>query len=86
MEIEICLLAHPEKLIIDASVAGVSGGRMLDEKVPRAWVVLSPSGRILGKDKAIQMLDSWHKANLSSYKHLRGGIEVVNEVNLIHLR
>ena len=85
MEIENCLLAHPDKLIIDASVAGVTGGRILDEKVPRAWVVLSPSGRKLGKDKVIQMLNNWHKANLSSYKHLRGGIEVVNEVNRIFI-
>ena len=81
MEIENCLLAHPDKLIIDATVAGVSGGLTSDEKVPRAWVVLSPSGRKLGKEQVIQVLDSWHKENLSKYKHLRGGIEVVKEVS-----
>jgi hypothetical protein len=84
MEIEKCLLAHPDKLVIDVAVAGVSGGLTSDEKVPRAWVVLSPSGRTLDKVKVIQMLDSWHKENLSKYKHLRGGIELVNEVGLDH--
>ncbi|KAJ7893273.1 hypothetical protein B0H13DRAFT_2339757 [Mycena leptocephala] len=33
-EIEDVLFAHPEKLISDVSVAGVSGGRTADEKVP----------------------------------------------------
>ena len=82
MEIENCLLQHPDKLIVDATVAGVSGGLTSDEKVPRAWVVLSPSGKKLGKEIVIQMLDSWHKENLSKYKHLRGGIEVLDEVSL----
>ena len=44
VEIKDLLLAHPQKLIQDVTVAGVSGGRALDEQVPRAWVVLS-SGR-----------------------------------------
>ena len=44
LEIKDLLLAHPQKLIQDVTVAGVSGGRALDEQVPRAWVVLS-SGR-----------------------------------------
>ena len=43
-EIENALLAYPEKLIADVTVAGVSGGRTSDEKVPRAWVVLSEEG------------------------------------------
>jgi len=84
MEIENCLLQHPDKLIVDATVAGVTGGLTLDEKVPRAWVVLSPSGKKLGKETVIQILDSWHKENLSKYKHLRGGIEVLDEVSLDH--
>ena len=82
MEIEDCLLAHPDQLITEVTVAGVSGGLTSDEKVPRAWIVLSPSGRKLGKEKVIQVLDIWHKNNLSKYKHLRGGIEVVHEVSL----
>jgi hypothetical protein len=81
MEIENCLLAHPDKLVNDVAVAGVSGGLTSDEKVPRAWVVLSPSGSELGKERVIQMLDKWHKENLSKYKHLKGGIEVVCEVS-----
>lgn len=84
VEIENCLLSHPEGIIIDASVAGVSGGRTNDEKIPRAWVVLSATGKDSkkgwGKEKVIKELDRWHKANLSKYKWLRGGIEVVDEI------
>ena len=47
-EIEDVLLAHPEKLVVDACVAGVSGGRTSDERNPRAWVVLSAAGRAQG--------------------------------------
>lgn len=81
MEIENCLLAHPEKLIVDATVAGVSGGRTSDEKVPRAWVVLSAEGKKLGPKATVQELNRWTEASLSKYKHLRGGIEIVKEVS-----
>lgn len=81
LEIENVLLAHPDKLISDATVAGVSGGRTSDEKVPRAWVVLSPSGKKLGAKGVIKQLEIWHQENLSKYKWLRGGIEVVKEVS-----
>lgn len=74
------LLAHPQKLILDVTVAGVSGGRTSDEKVPRAWVVLSPEGKKLGASKVVKALDDWQQQNLSKYKWLRGGIEVVKEV------
>ena len=80
VEIENLLLAHPQKLVQDVTVAGVSGGRTIDEKVPRAWVVLSLEGQKLGMVKAVKALDEWHQKNLSKYKWLRGGIEVVNEV------
>ena len=79
-EIENVLLAHPEKLIIDVTVAGVSGGRTSDEKVPRAWVVLSDAGKQRGEKEVVQALHSWIQKNLSKYKWLRGGIEVVDEV------
>lgn len=82
VEIENCLLDQPDKLIIDATVAGVSGGRTSDEKVPRAWVVLSAEGKARGVTETIKVLDDWHKTHLSKYKHLRGGIEVVNEVRV----
>lgn len=81
MEIEGALLAEPRKLIMDATVAGVSGGRISDEKVPRAWIVLSSAGRKLGADATIRELKAWHEDNLSKYKWLRGGIEVVKEVS-----
>jgi acyl-CoA synthetase (AMP-forming)/AMP-acid ligase II len=85
MEIEEVLMAHPKKLIVDVTVAGVSGGRTDDEKVPRAWIVLSEEGKVLGTSEAIKQLEAWHQNNLSRYKWLRGGIEVVNEVKFLVL-
>ena len=83
MEIEDVLLAEPRNLVTDAAVAGVSGGRISDEKVPRAWVVLSSAGKKLGVDATIRELKAWHEDNLSKHKWLRGGIEVVQEVRHI---
>ncbi|KAJ7734209.1 hypothetical protein B0H14DRAFT_3898833 [Mycena olivaceomarginata] len=80
MEIEDVLFAHPEKLISDVSVAGVSGGRTDDEKVPRAWIVLSSTGQKKGPAAVITALEQWHRESLSKYKWLRGGIEVVKEI------
>lgn len=80
VEIENVLLSHPGGIITDATVAGVSGGRTSDEKVPRAWVVLSESGKKIGAAAAIKELETWYQENLSKYKWLRGGIEVVRQV------
>jgi acyl-coenzyme A synthetase/AMP-(fatty) acid ligase len=81
-EIEVALLDHPDHLIIDAAVAGVTlkdmGGH--DTKVPRAWVVLSPRGQKMGKKRVAEELDAWTKKTLSRYKWLKGGIGFVNEV------
>jgi hypothetical protein len=85
VEIENVLLAQPDKLISDATVAGVSGGRTMDEKIPRAWVVLSEIGVRKGEAAVIKALDAWSRDNLSKYKWLRGGIEVVNEVCLFYM-
>lgn len=83
LELENVLLAHPERLVSEVAVAGVSGGRTQDERVPRAWVVLSPEGRrILEKGdnaKVVKALLRWAEAQLSKYKWLRGGIEIVDE-------
>ncbi|KAF7335631.1 hypothetical protein MVEN_02218000 [Mycena venus] len=79
-EIEDVLFAHPEKLVSDVSVAGVSGGRTVDEKVPRAWIVLSTAGKKKGDAAAIKSLMQWHQVSLSKYKWLRGGIEIVKEI------
>ena len=76
------MLAHPKKLVQDVTVAGVSGGRTSDEKIPRAWVVLSHEGKKLGAAATSKELGAWHQENLSKYKWLRGGIEVVEEVPL----
>ena len=83
-EIEETLRQHPEGLIIDVSVAGVSGGRTADERVPRAWVVLSPKGKALGATEVIARLDAWIRETLSQYKWLRGGIGIVDEVSSIY--
>jgi acyl-CoA synthetase (AMP-forming)/AMP-acid ligase II len=82
VEIENCLLDHPGKLINDVTVAGVSGGRITDEKVPRAWVVLTPTGKKCGVAAVVRELSIWHQKNLSKYKWLRGGIQIVDQVSL----
>lgn len=82
-EIEDVLFAHPDRLISDVTVAGVSGGRTDDEKVPRAWVVLSSAGKKRGAAATVKALEAWHQESLSKYKWLRGGIEVVKEVRII---
>lgn len=79
-EVENALLAQPDKLISDVSVAGVSGGRTSDEKNPRAWIVLSEAGKRRGAQETIKVLDDWSKQMLSRYKWLRGGYEVVDAV------
>ncbi|OSD07162.1 acetyl-CoA synthetase-like protein [Trametes coccinea BRFM310] len=79
-EIEEAILAHPDKLIVDVTVAGVSGGRTSDEKVPRAWIVLSEEGKRRGEKEVVQELHTWVQKNLSKYKWLRGGIEIVDEI------
>lgn len=79
-EVENTLLAHPDKLIVDVCVAGVSGGRTSDEKNPRAWIVLSDEGKQRGVEETIKTLDAWVKKNLSSYKWLRGGYETIDTI------
>ncbi|KAJ7258222.1 hypothetical protein C8J57DRAFT_1341451 [Mycena rebaudengoi] len=80
-EIEDTLFALPGALVSDVCVAGVSGlGRTADEKVPRAWVVLSPAGKREGEAAVIKKLEAWHRERLSRWKWLRGGIEVVKEI------
>jgi len=81
-EIEVALLGHPDGLIIDAAVAGVTvkGMSEQNDKVPRAWVVLSPLGRKTGMIKVADELEAWTKQTLSKYKWLKGGIEFVDEV------
>jgi hypothetical protein len=54
VEIETMISAQSHKLITDVSVAGVSGRRTLDERVSRAWIVLSPAGAALGETAPFQ--------------------------------
>ncbi|KAF9261192.1 acetyl-CoA synthetase-like protein [Marasmius fiardii PR-910] len=91
VEIENVLLAHPEKLITDVTVAGVTPNdavvssstesrKELGEKVPRAWVVLSEAGKRRGAEGVLEELDRWHRESLSRYKWLRGGIGIVRAI------
>ncbi|KAG1882793.1 hypothetical protein F4604DRAFT_1678286 [Suillus subluteus] len=80
VEIENTILAHPDKLITDVSVAGVSGGRTSDERIPRAWIVLSPAGAALGEKVVVTRLNAWVQERLSRYKWLRGGIGIVEAI------
>lgn len=92
-EIEQVLLAHPRALVIDAAVSGIpselvplfsstknASGIARDERVPRAWVVVSHEGASLGRKKVVEELDAWVRERLSRYKWLTGGIEVVDEI------
>jgi acyl-CoA synthetase (AMP-forming)/AMP-acid ligase II len=79
-ELETTLLAQPDNLVTDVVVAGVNGGRMSQEKVPRAWIVLSEVGKRKGAAAAIKILEEWSRRNLAKQKWLRGGFEVVTEV------
>jgi len=81
-EIENVVLAHPDKFITDVTVAGVSGGRTSDERIPRAWVVLSPAGVALGEKEVAARLNAWVQERLSRYKWLRGGIGIVEAVGV----
>ncbi|KAG2123810.1 hypothetical protein DEU56DRAFT_759917 [Suillus clintonianus] len=80
VEIEDTLLAQPDKFITDVSVAGVSGGRTSDERIPRAWIVLSPAGAVLGEKEVVTRLDAWVQERLSRFKWLRGGIGIVETI------
>ncbi|KAA1476773.1 acetyl-CoA synthetase-like protein [Dentipellis sp. KUC8613] len=79
-EIEHVLLQHPEKLITDVSVAGVPGTRFSDEKVPRAWVVLSTAGQRRGEEASLAALDDWVRSQMAKHKWLRGGIQAVDQI------
>jgi acyl-CoA synthetase (AMP-forming)/AMP-acid ligase II len=80
-EVEDVLLAHPEKLVRDACVAGVAG---VDsdggELRVRAWVVVTPAGQSAGENTVASKLETWVRERLSRHKWLTGGVEVVNEV------
>ncbi|KAK2882539.1 hypothetical protein FQN49_000266 [Arthroderma sp. PD_2] len=79
-EVEDTLLSHPDGLVRDACVAGVDNGRGDGSLFPRAWVVLSEEGRRCGPARVIQQLDDFVKSRLSKYKHLAGGIEIVDSI------
>ena len=62
------------------AVAGVKGERLSGELVPRAWVVLSNTGKEQGVGAVLVALDEWVRLRLSKHKWLRGGFQVVDEV------
>lgn len=73
-------MAQPDGLVEDVVVAGVNGGRTSDEKIPRAWLVLSQAGKRKGAGATIRALEEWSRQNLTKQKWLRGGFEIVGEV------
>ncbi|KAA1476774.1 acetyl-CoA synthetase-like protein [Dentipellis sp. KUC8613] len=79
-EIEHVLLQQPDKLIVDVTVAGVPGDRFSDEKVPRAWIVLSDEGQRRGGPSVIAALNEWMGSQMAKHKALRGGIEIVAQL------
>lgn len=81
-EVEDTLLDHPEKLVVDACVAGIDNGRGDGSLFPRAWVVLSPGGKRQGQEAVFRKLHEYVGKRLSKHKHLSGGIEVVDYVSL----
>ena len=76
------LLKEPSGIVSDVAVAGVQvpGASTSDDKIPRAWVVLTAEGRLLDEREARERLERWMK-NLSSYKWLKGGIQFVPQVS-----
>jgi 4-coumarate--CoA ligase len=79
-EVEDTLLNHPEKLVIDACVAGVDNGRGDGSLFVRAWVVLSPEGKAQSETTVTRKLNEHVEQLLSRHKHLTGGIEFVDLV------
>jgi len=81
-EIEDTILSEPSGIINDVAVAGVhlATARTSDDKSPRAWVVLTAKGKQLGSEKAKTAVEEWVKSNLSKYKWLRGGVEIVDDI------
>lgn len=86
-EIEETIFAHCKDTIADVCVAGVTppptdspSEQFEDEKVPHAWVVLTPHGKKLGEKQSIETVVQAVKDNLGRTKWLAGGIEVVHEV------
>jgi len=84
-EIEDTLREHPSRFITDVAVAGVKGGRLASLLVPRAWVVLSDTGKGQGIEAALAALDEWARSRLSKHKWLRGGLQVVDEVSDLYV-
>ncbi len=82
-ELENTLLEHPEQLIIDVAVAGVLPSYATsasEERVPRAWVVLSATGRVHEPEEVVKKLEAWSRERLSKYKWLKGGIGIVDSI------
>jgi len=82
-EIETCILDMPGGLIDDVCVAGVIPPKARlgkDEKLPRAWIVLSEKGKAAGEKAVTKQVDHWIKSHLSRYKALRGGMQFVDSI------
>ena len=58
---------------------------MSSELVPRAWVVLSSTGKEQGLEAVLAAVDEWVRLRLSKHKWLRGGVQVVDEVSDLYI-
>ena len=83
-EIENTIREQSSQFVTDVVVVGVKGGRLPNDLVPRAWVVLSDAGKAQGTDAVLAALDQWVRTRLSKHKWLRGGLQVVDEVSRNH--
>jgi hypothetical protein len=83
-EIENVIREHPSQFVTDVAVAGVKGDRLADGLAPRAWVVLSDTGKKQGVEVVLVALDKWVRSRLSKHKWLRGGFQVVDEASHNH--
>jgi len=84
-EIEEFIFQGPatQDIVADVAVAGVmtaASSRTEDEKVPRAWVVMTPKGKKLGAKEVAKVVKKAVEEGLSRYKWLRGGVEVVSAI------
>ncbi|GAN08179.1 4-coumarate-CoA ligase [Mucor ambiguus] len=76
-ELEDTLLKCP--LVSDAAVIGIFDDKRQTE-VPRAYISLSPAGKALDEQEAIQQIHSFINAKVIHYKRLRGGIQLIDVV------
>ncbi|KAG2113388.1 hypothetical protein DEU56DRAFT_934091 [Suillus clintonianus] len=74
VEIENTILVQLDKFITDVTVAGILGGRTSDERIPRAWIMLSPAQRWVDcmrpeADLAVTRVQQQHNVFRGGHQH-----------------